>query len=110
MKRLFTFLTAILTILTATAQEEYSIILDKSTFHKVHSDPLSGVNIDPIKKDLSRNPCARLKIKFKDMSRAEVDALSVKFKSNTDIARQEVAEYFDDVLILYSIVKIIDLF
>ena len=100
MRRLFAIFTAILTFLTATAQVEYSIILDKSTFHKVQTDPLSRLNIDPIAKDASRNACARLKIKFKDMSRAEVDALSVKFKSNTDIARQEVAEYFDDVLIL----------
>ena len=100
MKRLLTFLISILTLLTATAQEEYSIILDQSTFRKVNADPLTGVNIDPIAKDKSRNACARVKIRFANMSKAEIDALDVKFKSNTDIVRQEVAQYFDDVLIL----------
>ena len=100
MKRLLTFLISILTLLTATAQEEYSIILDQSTFRKVNADPLTGVNIDPIREDSSRNKCARVKIRFANMSKAEIDALDVKFKSNTDIVRQEVAQYFDDVLIL----------
>ena len=100
MKRLLAFLIAIFAILTAVAQVEHSIILDQSTFCKVHTDALTGVNIDPIRKDSSRNACARVKIKFANMSRAEIDALSIKFQSNTDIARQEVAQYFDNVLIL----------
>ena len=100
MRRLFTILIAIFAFFTAAAQEEYSIILDQNSFRKVQTDALTGVNIDPIAKDASRNACARLKIKFKDMSRAEVDALAVKFQSNTDIARQEVAPYFDNVLII----------
>ena len=100
MKRLLAFLIAIFAILTAAAQVEHSIILDQSTFCKAHTDALTGVNIDPIRKDSSRNACARVKIKFANMSRAEIDALSIKFQSNTDIARQEVAQYFDNVLIL----------
>ena len=100
MKRLFVFLTAILTFVVATAQVEHSIILDQSSFRKVNTDALTGVNVDPIRKDASRNACARLKIKFANMSRAEIDALSIKFRSNTDLARQEVAQYFDNVLIL----------
>ena len=105
MKRLFIFLTAILTILTATAQDDYPIILEQDTFRKVNADALTGVNIDPIAKDLSRNACARVKIKFANMSRAEVDALEVKFQSNTDLARQQVAQYFDNVLILEMTAK-----
>ena len=105
MKRLFTFLTAILTILTATAQDDYPIILEQETFRKVQADPLTGVNIDPIAKDASRNACARVKIKFANMNRAEVDALAVKFQSNTDLARQQVAQYFDNVLILEMTAK-----
>lgn len=105
MKRLFTLLTILLVFLTASAQEEYSIILDQSTFRKVNADPLTGVNIDPIRKDSSRKKCARVKIRFANMSKAEIDALEVKFKSNTDIVRQEVAPYFDDVLILEMTAK-----
>ena len=100
MKRIFILLTAILAVLTATAQIEHSIVLDQSSFRGVQNDALTGVNIDPIRKDSSRNVCARVKIRFANMSKAEIDALEVKFKSNTDIARQEVAQYFDNVLIL----------
>ena len=105
MKRLLTLFVVLLAFLAATAQVEHSIILDQSTFRPVQDDPLSGVNIDPIAKDASRNACARVKIKFANMSRAEVDALAVKFLSNTDLVRQYVAEYFDNVLILEMTAK-----
>ena len=100
MKRLLALLIAILTIVTATAQVEHSIILDQSSVRAVQSDALTGVNIDKIGDDTSRKPCARVKIKFANMSRAEVDALDVKFQSNTDLAKRKVAEYYDNVLIL----------
>ena len=99
MKRLLAILTAILLFLTATAQEQHSIILEQSSFRKVNVDALTGVNIDPIGKDSSRNACARVKIKFANMNRAKVDALKILFRSNTDIARQEVG-YYDNILIL----------
>ena len=105
MKRLLTLFVVLLAFLAATAQVEHSIILDQSTFRPVQDDPLSGVNIDPIAKDASRNACARVKIKFANMNRAEVDALAVKFLSNTDLVRQYVAEYFDNVLILEMTAK-----
>ena len=105
MKRLLTLFVVLLAFLAATAQVEHSIILDQSTFRPVQDDPLSGVNIDPIAKDASRNACARVKIKFANMSRAEVDALAVKYLSNTDLVRQYVAEYFDNVLILEMTAK-----
>ena len=89
MKKLFVFLTAILAILTATAQEDFPIVIEQETFCKVNADALTGVNIDPIAKDLSRNACARVKIKFANMNKAEIDVLSVKFQSNTDIVRQD---------------------
>ena len=105
MKRLLVFLIAILAILTATAQVEHSIILDQSSFRAVQSDALTGVNIDKIGEDTSRKPCARVKIKFANMSRAEVDALDVKFQSNTDLAKRKVADYYDNVLILEMTAK-----
>ncbi|MBQ9138280.1 MAG: SEL1-like repeat protein [Alistipes sp.] len=105
MKRLFTLLILAFTLLTATAQAERSIILDQGSFSAVQSDALSGVNIDPIGVDMSRNACARVKIRFANMSRAEVDALEVKFRSNTDLTKQRVAEYYDNVLILEMTAK-----
>ena len=105
MKRLFALLTAIFVFLTASAQVEHSIIIDQSSFCAVQRDALTGANIDPIAKDLSRNACARVKIRFANMNRAEVDALAVKFRSNTDLAKQYVAEYYDNVLILEMTAK-----
>ena len=104
MRRLFVFLTAIFTILTASAEVEHSIILDQSSFRKVNTDALTGVNVDPIRKDSSRNACARVKIQFANMSRAEVDALVIQFRSNTDLVRQEIG-YYDNVLILEMTAK-----
>ena len=68
MKRL---LFAILTLIafTATAQIEHSIVLDAKSFRAVQQDELTGVNIDPIGLDHSRQACARVKIKFDRMCR-----------------------------------------
>lgn len=100
MKRLFTILTAVFAFLTVSAQVEHSIILDQSTFRAVQKDALTGVNVDPIARDMSRNACARLKIRFANMSKEVIDALVVKFRSNTDLAKQKVADYHDNILIL----------
>ena len=99
MRRLFVFLTAIFAILTATAQVEHSIILDQGSVRKMTNSGLDNANIDPIRKDSSRNACARVKIRFANMSRAEVDALVLQFRSNTDLVRQEIG-YYDNILIL----------
>ena len=105
MKRLIAILVFLTAFCCVTAQEEYSIILDQSSFRAVQADALTGVNIDPIAKDLSRNACARVKIKFANMNKAEVDALEIKFRSNTDLAKRKVADYFDNVLILEMTAK-----
>ena len=99
MKRLLTLFVAIFTILTATAQEEYPIILDQASLRKMVSQGTDNANIDPIRKDSSRNACARIKIRFANLSRAEVDELKIERKSNNDLVRQEIL-YFDNVLIL----------
>ena len=99
MKRLFALLTAILVFISASAQDEHPIILDQSSARKMVNSGVDNANIDPIRKDSSRNACARIKIRFANMSRAEVDALRIQFRSNTDIARQEVG-YYDNILIL----------
>ena len=104
MKRLYIFLIAILTILTATAQVEHSIILDQSSLRKMVNNGVDNANIDPIRKDSSRNACARVKIRFANMSRAEVDALVLQFRSNTDLVRQEIG-YYDNILILEMTAK-----
>ena len=105
MKRLFTIFTAVFAFLTVSAQVEHSIILDQSTFRAVQKDALTGVNVDPIGLDHSRQACARVKIKFDRMNKAQIDALEVKMRSNTDLTKQKVADYYDNVLILEMTAK-----
>ena len=93
MKRLFAILTLLFATLTATAQIENSIVLDRSTFRAVQSDELTGVNIDPIGLDRSRRACARLKIFFHRMTREQMELLEPVFPSGTiDYTKCKVAE------------------
>ena len=105
MKRLLAILTLLSITLTATAQIENSIVIDSSSLRAVQTDALTGVNIDPIGQDRSRQACARIKIKFDRMNKAQIDALSVKMRSNTDLTKQKVADYYDNVLILEMTAK-----
>ena len=93
MKRLFAILTLLFATLTATAQIENSIVLDRSTFRAVQTDALTGVNIDPIGLDRSRRACARLKIFFHRMTREQMELLEPIFPSGTiDYTKCKVAE------------------
>ncbi len=105
MKKFLAFLLTLFICLTAAAQVENSIILDSKSFRAVQTDALTGVNIDPIGVDHSRQACARVKIKFDRMNRAQIDALVVKMRSNTDLTKQKVADYYDNVLILEMTAK-----
>ena len=105
MKRILAILTLFAVAFTATAQIENSIVIDTKSFRAVQQDELTGVNIDPIGLDHSRQACARIKIKFDRMSKAQIDALEVKMRSNTDLTKQKVADYYDNVLILEMTAK-----
>ena len=105
MKKILAILLTVFLCATATAQMENSIVLDTKSFHAVQTDALTGVNIDPIGLDHSRQACARVKIKFDRMNKAQIDALEVKMRSNTDLTKQKVADYYDNVLILEMTAK-----
>jgi len=100
MKKIITILLTTFLCATATAQIENSIVLDRSTFRAVQTDDLTGVNIDPIGADLSRRPCARLKIFFHRMTREQMALLEPVYPSGTiDCTKCKVAEG-NSVLIL----------
>jgi hypothetical protein len=105
MKKIIAILLTLLVCATATAQITNSIVIDRNSFRAVQTDVLTGVNIDPIGMDSSRQPCARIKIKFDRMNKAQIDALEVKMRSNTDLTKQKVADYYDNVLILEMTAK-----
>ena len=93
MKKIITILLTTFLCATATAQIENSIVLDRSTFRAVQTDALTGVNIDPIGSDLSRRPCARLKIFFHRMTREQMALLEPVYPSGTiDCTKCKVAE------------------
>lgn len=101
MMRYFTLLILAFFLCTVSvAQSTNSIVLDRGSFRAVQTDALTGVNIDPISTDSRRQPCARVKIKFDRMSRAQVDALQVKLVTNNELTKQKVATYYDNVLII----------
>ena len=99
MKKLLLSLVAILSFAVAAAQEEHSIIIDQSSFRPIQSDALTGVAIDPIGKDSSRRPCARIKVKINRMTREEINAIDVKIHTNNELIKCKTAEY-DTGLIL----------
>ncbi|MBQ8853441.1 MAG: PEGA domain-containing protein [Alistipes sp.] len=105
MKRILAILLTVFLCATATAQMENSIVIDTKSLRAVQTDALTGVNIDPIGQDHSRQACARIKIKFDRMSKAQIEALEVKMRSNTDLTKQKVADYYDNVLILEMTAK-----
>ena len=75
MKKILAILLTVFLCATATAQVENSIVIDTKSFHAVQQDALTGVIIDPIGLDHSRQACARVKIKFDRMNKAQIDAL-----------------------------------
>ena len=105
MKKILAILLTIFLCATATAQMTNSIVIDGGSFRAVQTDVLTGVNIDPIGLDHSRQACARVKIKFDRMTKEEIESLEVKMVSNTDLTKQKVAQYFDNVLILEMTAK-----
>ncbi|MBQ2424800.1 MAG: PEGA domain-containing protein, partial [Alistipes sp.] len=105
MRRVLILLLCAAICFTATAQMETSIVVDGGSLRAVQTDALTGVNIDPIGLDHSRQACARVKIKFDRMTKAQIDALVVKMRSNTDLTKQKVADYYENVLILEMTAK-----
>ncbi|MBQ9137164.1 MAG: PEGA domain-containing protein [Alistipes sp.] len=100
MRRFLILICALCVALGAAAQgATEAIVIDAATFRAVQSDALTGVNIDPIGVDLSRRPCARLKILFHRMTKEQIAQLEVRFRSNTDIRKQVVGDY-ENLLIL----------
>ena len=99
MKRFLAFFVSLLTFAVATAQEQHSIIIDPASFRPIHSNAITGVNIDPIGEDTSRRPCARIKVKINRMSREDINKLEVKIRSNNELTKCKTAEYDNGLII-----------
>ena len=102
MKRLLTILALLFVSFAAIAQDDNSIIIDQNSFKTIHSDAITGVNIDPIGVDRSRRPCARIKVKINRMSREDIDKLDVKIHSNNELVKCKTADYDNGLIIEMS--------
>ncbi|MBR7183738.1 MAG: DUF1566 domain-containing protein [Alistipes sp.] len=99
MKKLLTILVAIVATITTSAQAEKSIIIEQKSFRPVHSDALTGVNIDPIGLDSSKRPCARLKVRINRMTKENINELQVKIITNNQLTKCKTAEYDNGLII-----------
>lgn len=99
MKRFLTILVLLFVTLTATAQDEKSIIIDQNSFRPVQTGDIVGLPIDPIAIDTSRRPCARIKVKINRMGKEEINKLEVKIHTNNELTKCKTAEYANGLII-----------
>lgn len=79
MKRfLFALLLFLGVAASAAAQGVKNLIeIDPTSFRPVQTDALTGVNIDPIGKDRSQRPCARIKLHINRMTSEQINEVQV---------------------------------
>ena len=104
MKRLILILSTIFAFTVANAQEERSIIIDANSFREIKSSTISTIPIDPIGVDMSRRPCARIKVKIHRMTKTMIDGIEPKIHSNNELTKCKTADY-DNGLILERTAK-----
>lgn len=95
MKRLLLLIAIVTMALSASAQQsKQSMTIDSNSWRKINSDNLTGLNIDPIGKDLSRRQCARIKILFDKMTKEQMQEIEVITPdSRIEVTKTKVADY-----------------
>ena len=72
------FLALLLVLIFFPVQAQNSVLVLDEELQKVHIDALTGLKIDPIGKDRSNRPCARIKLHVNRMSPEEISQIQVK--------------------------------
>lgn len=82
MKNTFTIWLCTLALLffgtTAFAQTSPSLVLDAASLTPVNVDAVTGLALDPIAKDRSNRPCARIKLHINRMTPEEISEIEVR--------------------------------
>ena len=99
MKKIIAFCVALLISFPLVAQDEKSIIIEQNSFKMLESGALSNVNIDPISKDSSRRPCARIKVRINRMTKVDINGIEVKIATNNELKKCETADYDNGLII-----------
>ena len=78
MRKLFLIAISLFVWLSAAAQGSKQLInINQSSFRAEQKSMIEDVNIDPIAKDRSKRPCARIKMHVNRMTREDIDRLQV---------------------------------
>lgn len=84
----------------AAAQGSTPLYIDETTFAPIQQDVLTGYTMDPIGKDRSNRPCARLKIAMERMSPEEINGLELIVPDgNVIIMKREVAAEGNGIIV-----------
>lgn len=76
----------------SSAQSSTSLVLDAASLTPVNADAVTGLAIDPIVKDRSNRPCARIKLHINRMTPEEIHELEVRaIGGNVIVMKQQPA-------------------
>ena len=100
-KILFTLFLLLGVAVSATAQGVKNLIdIDPASFRPVQTDALTGVNIDPIGKDRSQRPCARIKLHINRMTPEQISQVQVVTPSGNIVVMKRELAYEGNGLII----------
>ena len=87
---LLLFLVCVGTLSAQNVQDTKSLVLSKESFKLEQTDALSGVNIDPVGKDPSNRPCARIKLGINRMTPEEIAKVQVRIVGGNVVLTKRV--------------------
>ena len=77
----------------ASAQTSSSLVLDAASLTPVNVDAVTGLALDPIVKDRSNRPCARIKLHINRMTPEEISEVEVRtIGGNLIVMKQQLAQ------------------
>ena len=104
MKRLFAILLCVMGFVLccaiASAQSSSSLVIDAASLTPVNADAVTGLALDPIVKDRSNRPCARIKLHVNRMTPEEIRELEVRaIGGNVIVMKQQPAQEGNGLII-----------
>lgn len=84
----------------ASAQSSSTLVLDASSLTPVNLDPITGLAIDPIGKDRSNRPCARIKLHINRMTPEEISGIQVRTIGGSVIVMKHTLAYDGNGIII----------
>ena len=92
MKRFLIYILALFAPLFVVAQQYHSLEIDASSLKPLQTDEITKVPIDPIPRDPSQRPCARIKMHINRMTAEDIRGISVRaVGGNVEVTKQVVA-------------------